>query len=88
MEKRFKKEIQFIASPKMKLWEVLIYFIIYSVAGYIIETIFALVRYGVLECRQSFLKLFCFTMSTSTRKPIPPTITKISVVIFSRILSL
>ena len=55
MEKKLKKEIEFIAPPKMKLWEVLAYFIIYSVAGYIIETIFALVRYGVLESRQSFL---------------------------------
>ena len=55
MEKKLKKEIEFIAPPKMKLWEVLAYFIIYSVAGYIIETIFALVRYGILESRQSFL---------------------------------
>ncbi len=55
MEKNFKKDIQFMAPPKMKLWEVLAYFIIYSIAGYIIETIFALVRYGVLESRQSFL---------------------------------
>ena len=36
MEKKLKKEIEFIAPPKMKLWEVLAYFIIYSVAGYII----------------------------------------------------
>ena len=50
-----KKLKQFSAPPKMKLWEILSYFIIYSVAGYIIETIFALVRYGVLESRQSFL---------------------------------
>lgn len=55
MEKNFKKDIQFMAPSKMKLWEVLAYFIIYSIAGYIIETIFALVRYGVLESRQSFL---------------------------------
>lgn len=50
-----KKSKQFIAPPKIKLWEILAYFIIYSIAGYIIETLFALVRYGVLESRQSFL---------------------------------
>lgn len=50
-----KKSKQFIAPPKIRLWEILAYFIIYSIAGYIIETIFALVRYGVLESRQSFL---------------------------------
>lgn len=55
MEKKLKKEIKFISPPKMKLWEILAYFIIYSIAGYIIETIFALVRYGVLESRKSFL---------------------------------
>ncbi len=55
MEKKLKKNKNFISPPKMKLWEVLAYFIIYSIAGYIIETIFALVRYGVLESRQSFL---------------------------------
>ena len=48
----------------------------------------AVIEMATLECRQSFLKLFCFTISTSTRNPIPPTITKTSVVIFSRILSL
>lgn len=39
----------------INLWEILAYFIIYSVSGYFIETGFALVRYGVLESRQSFL---------------------------------
>lgn len=37
------------------LWEILAYFIIYSIGGFIIETLFALIRYGVLESRQSFL---------------------------------
>ena len=50
-----KKSKQFIVPPKIKLWKILAYFIIYSIAGYIIETLFALVRYGVLESRQSFL---------------------------------
>ena len=39
----------------INLWEILAYFIIYSIIGYVIETLFALVRYGVLESRQSFL---------------------------------
>lgn len=39
----------------INIWEILAYFIIYSIAGYIIETFFALIRYGVLESRQSFL---------------------------------
>lgn len=37
------------------VWEILAYFIIYSIAGFLIETSFALVRYGILESRQSFL---------------------------------
>lgn len=37
------------------IFEILAYFIIYSIAGFLIETCFALVRYGVLESRQSFL---------------------------------
>lgn len=39
----------------INIWEILAYFIIYSIAGYLIETCFALIRYGVLESRQSFL---------------------------------
>jgi hypothetical protein len=31
------------------------YFIIYSIFGFLIETIFAFVNYGVLESRQGFL---------------------------------
>ena len=37
------------------MWRVYAYFIIYSFLGYIIETVFALVNYGVFESRQSFL---------------------------------
>jgi len=39
----------------ISIWRILAYFIIYSVAGYIIESIYALVVYGVIESRQSFL---------------------------------
>ena len=48
MKKRFK-------ILGINIWELLTYFIIYSVAGFVIETLFALVRYGVIESRQSFL---------------------------------
>lgn len=40
---------------KTSIWRVLAYFIIYSFVGFVIETIFALVNYGVFESRQSFL---------------------------------
>lgn len=38
----------------ISIWKLFIYFIVYSIAGYIIETLFALATMGVLECRQSF----------------------------------
>lgn len=37
------------------IWRLLAYFIIYSIIGYIIETLFCIARYGVWESRQSFL---------------------------------
>lgn len=37
------------------IWRILAYFIIYSVIGYIIETLFGIVTKGVWESRQSFL---------------------------------
>ena len=39
----------------ISVWKILTYFIIYSIAGFIIETIFGIARYGVVESRQSFL---------------------------------
>ncbi len=55
MENTTEKEKKQITILGINLWEILAYFIIYSIAGYIIETFFALIRYGVLESRQSFL---------------------------------
>lgn len=55
MEQPMKKEKKKLTILGINLWEILAYFIIYSIAGYFIETGFALVRYGVLESRQSFL---------------------------------
>lgn len=37
------------------IWKILAYFILYSVAGYIIETIFGIMTKGMWESRQSFL---------------------------------
>lgn len=39
----------------ISIWRIFAYFIIYSIIGYIIETSFALIVYGVIESRQSFL---------------------------------
>jgi len=42
-------------NKKISIWRILAYFIIYSFLGYIIETLFALINYNVLESRKSFL---------------------------------
>ena len=64
MEKDLKKEkTQEKVEKKKKsktingisLWRILAYFIIYSVLGYIIETIYGMITKGVWESRQSFL---------------------------------
>lgn len=39
----------------LSIWRIMAYFIIYSVIGYIIETLFGLLTMGILESRQSFL---------------------------------
>lgn len=39
----------------VSIWRIFAYFIIYSVIGYIIETVFGMVTKGVIESRQSFL---------------------------------
>ena len=40
---------------EISIWRLLAYFIIYSFIGFVIETLFALFMYNVLESRQSFL---------------------------------
>ena len=52
MRKKEKKKFTILG---INIWEIFAYFIIYSIAGYFIETSFAIIRYGVLESRQSFL---------------------------------
>ena len=39
----------------ISIWRLFAYFIIYSIIGFIIETAFGIIRYGVIESRQSFL---------------------------------
>jgi len=39
----------------ISIWKWITYFILYSIAGYVIETLFGIVTKGVWECRQSFL---------------------------------
>lgn len=39
----------------ISIWRLFAYFIIYSIIGFIVETAFGIIRYGVIESRQSFL---------------------------------
>lgn len=50
-----KKEKEYIKICGISIWRILAYFVVYSVAGFIIETIFGLLTKGVLESRKSFL---------------------------------
>lgn len=47
-----KKELKIAG---ISIWRLLAYFIIYSIIGFLIETMYAFVLYGVVESRQSFL---------------------------------
>lgn len=49
MEKEKKKIFGFT------IWRLLVYFIIYSIVGFLVETVFGLITKGVLESRKSFL---------------------------------
>ena len=40
---------------KLTIWRIFAYFIIYSILGWVIETLFAFIMYGVIESRQSFM---------------------------------
>ena len=39
----------------VSIYKILVYFIIYSIVGYIVETLFGIITKGVWESRQSFL---------------------------------
>ena len=42
-------------TQKISIWRIFAYFIIYSFVGFVVETLFALINYNVLESRKSFL---------------------------------
>lgn len=50
-----KKEKKTLKIAGISIWRTLTYFIIYSIAGYIIETLFGLFTKGMLESRKGFL---------------------------------
>lgn len=52
--KNEKKKKQFTIAG-ITIWRLMLYFFIYSIIGFIIETIFGLITKGVLESRKSFL---------------------------------
>lgn len=52
MEEKVEKEFTILGKS---IWRIMSYFVIYSVLGFIIETLYGLVSKGLLESRQSFL---------------------------------
>lgn len=59
----------------LSVWRILAYFIIYSVVGYIIETIFGIITKGTWESRQSFLiwTILCYIWTWSGNNDNIPT---------------
>lgn len=55
MEENKKQDKKQFTINGITVYRILAYFAIYSVLGYILETLFALVMYGKLESRQGFL---------------------------------
>lgn len=53
--KLIKQDKKYFRILGISAWRIFAYFIIYSIIGYIVETLFGIARYGVLESRQSFL---------------------------------
>ena len=49
------KKQKMLTISKFTLWRILVYFVIYSFLGFIIETIYGMITKGVIESRQSFL---------------------------------
>ena len=50
-----KKNVHNIFMRKNIVWKILIYFIVYSIIGFFLETVFAIFTKGTFESRQSFL---------------------------------
>lgn len=58
-----KKEKKILKIAGISIWRILTYFIIYSIVGYIIETLFGLFTKGMLESRKGFyMDLFAQSM--------------------------
>ena len=55
IEKTEKNDKKSFSIMGISIWRLFAYFIIYSIGGYIIETIFGIITKGVWESRQSFL---------------------------------
>ena len=57
MKEKLKKNFKnyFRSYKEFSFWRILAYFIIYSVIGFILETLFGLATTGVIESRKSFL---------------------------------
>lgn len=55
MEQYIKKDKKTFTILGISIWRILSYFIIYSVLGYVVETLFGVATKGVWESRQSFL---------------------------------
>ncbi len=55
VEKQNRTSIKKRTINGISIWRILAYFIIYSVLGYIIETLYGMITKGVWESRQSFL---------------------------------
>ncbi len=54
-EKEIKNRPRELSILGINIWKLFVYFILYSILGYIIETIFGIFTKGVWESRQSFL---------------------------------
>ena len=54
-ENETRKTKKKISVMGISLWRLMAYFIIYSMIGFVIETLFGLITKGVIESRQSFL---------------------------------
>ena len=52
VDKEIKKDVTVFG---ISIWKIFLYFIIYSILGFILETIFGLITKGVIESRKSFL---------------------------------
>ena len=54
-QKKFGKSKKKFTIMGISIWRILAYFIIYSILGFVIETLYGMMTKGVLESRQSFL---------------------------------